>query len=520
MPPRYLVKRNDIYYFRIRVPQDLSAFFQQREIKVSTKTKDPLLATSRASMIAAFVFLHLHQLRQGAHNVNSHDKDFEDRGRRGYTSIKMGDYEFTSDFGDDSAKEMEQIKQTLALLQQSGLLNSATQTPSLDTADVGIATAFSSLGSGNSNSEKLISTLFDEYFSYCTDKRNRGWSDATIADYQDTKGLYIEYLGVDKPLQQITLTEHTSFRDALMKLPSNRSKKVDFKGRSVAQLLGMNVPKEHLMSRTTINNHLTRLNSFYRWLSNKQLTSLPNLDKLGDKSGKKASELRAVFNKADLHRIFSDEKFTQHNHKHDYYFWIPLLALYTGCRLRELCQLAPEDVKMDDETDILYLDINDETSSAMKQLGFKKSLKTTTSRRHVPIHPHLLQLGFRNFVNEAIESGKATLFTLKPGTDGDAGVYVSKWFQRFRKQIRLESTGAKKDFHSFRHTFINALEECDVHPDVNRDIVGHSHEDTNRSTYRKSAALRKLYHAICKIDFGDALSRVKHYEKVAVWKHD
>jgi integrase len=396
------------------------------------------------------------------------------------------------------------------------LLTSATQTPSLDTADVGVPTPLGSPATNNTNSQKPISTLFDEYFSYCTDTRNRGWGEATIADYADTKGLYIEYLGVDKPLQQITLTEHTGFRDALMKLPSNRSKKADFKGKSVAQLLGMNVPNEHLMSRTTINNHLTRLNSFYRWLSNKQLTNLPNLDKLGDKSGKKASELRAVFNRADLLRIFSDQKFTQHKFKHDYYFWVPLLALYTGCRLRELCQLAPEDVKLDDETEILYLDINDETSSAMKQLGFKKSLKTTTSRRQVPIHPHLLQLGFRHFVDEALKGGKATLFTLKPGSDGDAGVYVSKWFQRFRKQIGLESTTAKKDFHSFRHTFINALEERDVHPDVNRDIVGHSHEDTNRSTYRKSAALRKLHQAICKIDFHDVLGQVKPYERVAV----
>lgn len=511
MTPRYVIRRNGTYYFRVRIPSDLRNRIPQREIKVSTKTKEPLLAMARASIIAAFVFNQLHKLRQGTHCVSAHDDDNSLWERRDFTAIKFGGFEFEADFDGDPAKEMAQIKSALKELSEAGFLRSDSTSLSVATSSVGVP-ATAPYDPTNADSQKLISVLFNEFFDYCLDSRNRGWRDATLTDYQDTKALYIDYLGADKPLQQITLSEHTGFRKTLMELPANRSKKADYRGKSVAQLLGMNIPEQHCMSKTTINNHLTRLNAFYSWLRKKQLTTLPVLDKLGGKSDKKASELRAIFDKEDLKRIFSNEKFTRGKFLHDYYYWIPLLALYTGCRLRELCQLAPDDVKMDRETEVFYLDINDETSSAMKQQGFRKSLKTTNSRRLVPLHPHLRLLGLMEFVEQAKAENRATLFSVKPGQDGDAGVYVSKWFQRFRNQIDLDTRpGVKKDFHSFRHTFINKLEDCGVHPDLNRDIAGHAHQDTNRSTYRKTAQLTKLYEAICQIDFEDELRYVKPY---------
>jgi len=166
---------------------------------------------------------------------------------------------------------------------------------------------------------------------------------------------------------------------------------------------------------------------------------------------------------------------------------------------------------MDPESEIFFLDINDDTSSSMEAQGFKKSVKTANSRRRVPLHPHLLELGFRQFAEQAQSDNRATLFNVQAGQDGDAGVYVSKWFQRFRKQIGIVTSGAKKDFHSFRHTFINALEDFDVNADVNRDLAGHGHGDTNRDRYRKTAHLVKLHKAISAIDFSRDLDKIKPY---------
>ena len=46
----YMLKRQDSFYFRIRVPQDLLQHFTYPEIKRSLRTKDPYHAKSQARM--------------------------------------------------------------------------------------------------------------------------------------------------------------------------------------------------------------------------------------------------------------------------------------------------------------------------------------------------------------------------------------------------------------------------------------------------------------------------------------
>lgn len=65
--------------------------------------------------------------------------------------------------------------------------------------------------------------------------------------------------------------------------------------------------------------------------------------------------------------------------------WAPLIACYTGCRISEVLQLRKEDVRKDQKTYIF--DLN----------PLAGSIKSGTYRL-VPIHRHLIELGFLDFV--------------------------------------------------------------------------------------------------------------------------
>ena len=68
-------------------------------------------------------------------------------------------------------------------------------------------------------------------------------------------------------------------------------------------------------------------------------------------------------------------------------YWIPLIGIYTGMRLNEICQLYVDDVKYLNR--IWYFRLTNERSD--------QSLKNKQSKRLVPIHPKLIELGFIDF---------------------------------------------------------------------------------------------------------------------------
>lgn len=97
---------------------------------------------------------------------------------------------------------------------------------------------------------------------------------------------------------------------------------------------------------------------------------------------------------------------------------------FQGCRLEEPAQLVASDVKTVEG--VPCIEFNAE--------GDKK-LKTTASRRVVPIHPRLIELGFLKYA-ESVGEGRLFPSLRKAGNGyGDA---ISKWANR-----RLRAVGVK-----------------------------------------------------------------------------
>ena len=73
---------------------------------------------------------------------------------------------------------------------------------------------------------------------------------------------------------------------------------------------------------------------------------------------------REVFTSEDLGKLFRNEGFRALEKERPERYWVPLIALYSGARLEEICQLELRDIRK--VGDIWCFDINDRGDKAVK----------------------------------------------------------------------------------------------------------------------------------------------------------
>lgn len=182
------------------------------------------------------------------------------------------------------------------------------------------------------------------------------------------------------------------------------------------------------------------------------------------------------------------------------WFWLPLLGLWTGARLNELCQLRLEDV--DEDGGIPFLHFR-EGDAAQRIKGGKK--------RIVPLHPQLLDLGFLRYVAAQRGAGEERVFpTLHPGPSGYYSDRPSRDFSAYLKALGIKTD--KTSFHSFRHGMKDALRAGGVNADINDILLGHALHGMAARYGAGGAPLAILYEAICKAEYpGLSLRRVRRH---------
>lgn len=138
-------------------------------------------------------------------------------------------------------------------------------------------------------------------------------------------------------------------------------------------------------------------------------------------------------------------------------YWIPLLALYTGARCSELCQLRVIDINR--EKQIPTITFTDE--------GESQRIKTNAGKRTIPIHSELVRLGFLNYVDS---QHSINLWPALPFRKEKPGGYFSQWFGTLRDQLEIPDAIV---FHSFRHTTRSNLVITEVREPIIDKILGH-----------------------------------------------
>jgi len=226
------------------------------------------------------------------------------------------------------------------------------------------------------------------------------------------------------------------------------------------------------------------------------LTCQPRPGSVVDK--KTRGNNRKPFDDNDMRTIFENPYMAEAKYENPYQYWIPLIAAFTGARIGEISQLCVNDVV--ELNGIQFLDITDEYSlkrsdeddgeeseaDSDDETSNDKRLKNAGSRRHIPIHSKLLEMGFMQYVQLRKDDKQEYLFDLKrDGRDG-SGTRPSRWFnaEYLRRDLGIADT--QKVFHCFRHSFITRLAQ-DIIEANGRKVGAITAQD-----YPESSVLRRL----------------------------
>ncbi|MEH6470990.1 MAG: site-specific integrase [Halopseudomonas sp.] len=266
----------------------------------------------------------------------------------------------------------------------------------------------------------------------------------------------------DQPIQDFTKATGRGYKELLQRYPKNLTKTKQFRGMTALEVISSDMDYQPI-SFKTVSDQIGHISSLLRWAVNQGYIDQNPMEGLKPRVKKSSGrDDRKSFTPADLKLLLSTPIHTELKMLHPYHYWLPLMALYTGARLEELCQLYTSNVKTIDGIPCFFID-----DSKPNQ-----HLKNAESRRLIPIHQQLLDLGFIGFVrSRQDEVGDNLLFTgLKPINE-KFGHSASKWFGRLKTQLGLEGG---KVFHSFRHTMTDALRATRSNDYEIKRILGHT----------------------------------------------
>lgn len=321
----------------------------------------------------------------------------------------------------------------------------------------------------------------------------------TLRAKQDVLKRFAEVVG-EKSVRTYTKQDCIAYRGAVSHLPLHIGTR--YPGKTALEVLALvkDRPEVPRLSKQTVNQDLVHLSHFFSWLIDEGYHAGPNPVEGLQYEGIEA-EHHDPFTKEELTRIFSAPTYaaTLHANRPER-FWLPLISLYSGARRGEIAGLAVGDIRT--EHGVWFFDITPDTARGRR-------LKNKASKRRVPIHSHLIALGFLDFVKRRKDAGESLLFP-KRTDEGRTSVddAVGKWLARLLRSLGI--TSGKKSFHSFRSTVITALHAAGVDGETRRAITGHGGKDVHEAVYLQPA-LPTLKEATEKLDFRPVLKGLENH---------
>lgn len=314
--------------------------------------------------------------------------------------------------------------------------------------------------------------------------KRQSWTRKTPIHRARQLNLFVEHVGEDRILRSVTKDDLRAFRDGLLRLRRNHhtGASLSFYGRQTEKVALQIAPKTALI-------HLQNVRTFLRWADREGYADTDPSAGLTVELPKKSKmeKSRRPLTVEELTTLFSAPMFTgcksaKRRHEpgqvvvRDAQFWLPILGYYTGCRMGELVQLHLDDVHLDDP--IPFIDIT-EKGGGEPGSGEEKHVKSAAGVRRVPIHSHLIDLGFADFVAQRRSrkgARKRLFFEIPFGKDEQASSPYSKRFARLHDKAGL--TDKTICFHSFRHGIEDALRDIEKPQYVIDRVVGHAEGST------------------------------------------
>ena len=283
----------------------------------------------------------------------------------------------------------------------------------------------------------------------------------------------------------------------MMKVPARRQS-AEFKGLSIKEVIAKfgGDPKHKKLDQKSVNMRIDALRAVFAYAVRSDELTVNPAALMSIKTTKRVkAKSRLPFDDGNLKLIFSQPMFA----RPDEWIgrqWLPVIAVYCGCRLEEIGQLLANDFKT--KGGIPYFAIttlvDDDEDGDME-----KTIKTQSSQRDVPLHPVLISLGFPGYAEKIRQAGHKRLFPDINSKRRKVTSAYSTWFSRFKRDAGV--TSRLKVFHSFRHTFKDACRAGGIPVDIHDALTGHARPSVGDG-YGLGYLLDKLSSEIGKVRYG------------------
>jgi integrase len=199
------------------------------------------------------------------------------------------------------------------------------------------------------------------------------WTEKTRLEVEGCLAVFSELVG-NRPVSNLDRKVMVEFLDKVARLPANMNKKVEYRDKTVLQILDMQGVEP--MSSSTVNKYLSRVGALMLWCVRQGYLDRNPAEGLSIASSLREEDERKAYGLTDIQKVISSLEKVKDGAPERYF--VPLVAMYGGMRLNEICQLYVEDVK--EIEGVWCFDINDDGD---------KRLKNKASRRLIPVHPEV-----------------------------------------------------------------------------------------------------------------------------------
>lgn len=329
-------------------------------------------------------------------------------------------------------------------------------------------------------------------------------TDTTAYQIRNTAALLVEATAVSD-IRRLRQADLARFCDTMAQLPPTYRKSSKEKNMPLSEIIAAASAREAEvgLAPATVNRNLGFIGQMLKQARSEGIALDPLLDisDLRETDEEDEQEKVPPFTRDDVAAIFNGAIWrgsasTSSRTKpgeiivRDGLFWIPLIAAYSGARREEIAGLLRDEI------------IQEEGVWAFSIKNNKlRRIKNKQSRRKVPIHEHLIEMGFLAHV-QALANGPVFPELKRKSKRAGLGASIAyHWSKTLVKQ--LGQAAQDKNFHSFRHYVTNELRYEQGLPEVTRHhLLGHALAGEEDRRYGSRTPLTMLKPAI------DALPRV------------
>jgi integrase len=431
--------------FRIRIPADLVEVYGRKEVRFSLKTADPAQASLLCSLHSAKFEAEFaqHRRERAARELALAAPETYRNALRDLQAALIGA---------SSDAEVEQLEANADAVEDS-----AQEQAEKIEAEKGYLAAQRFYRAATATGLSL-GELVEKY------AKHSGMQPSSRSELD----LAVRELGFEGPITELRKADLAAFRDKLVA-----------QGRKPA----------------SVKKKLGLLRAALRFATDEELIQSNPCDGVRPPRIDPTEESRTPFTLAQLKQLFAAPRIADPDAKSrsrvrgETLYWLSVLSLYSGARLGELSQLRVDDV-------------SEVEGVPVARIGAKGArVKTAGSRRAMPLHPRVLELGFADFVSLRREEGDRLFPELRVTKLGKAGQEASKEFGRMLDRIGLSDP--ELTFHSFRHTFKDACREAGISEEVHDALTGHTGGRSVGRSYGLGVPVKRLAEELRKVSYGD-----------------